>query len=95
MGIILFLLFGLVVGFIARALMPGRQKLGWIATGAVGIAGSLLGGLVASALSNTEPTRLEPAGIIGSVLGALVVLFIVMRLFSRGRLGGGHGPLRT
>ncbi|HEY8946894.1 MAG TPA: GlsB/YeaQ/YmgE family stress response membrane protein [Polyangiaceae bacterium] len=93
MGIILFLLFGLVIGFVARALMPGRQKMGWLATGAVGIAGSLLGGLVASAVSNTEPTRLQPAGIIGSILGALVVLAVYMWAAKR-RLGG-HGPLHT
>lgn len=93
MGILLFLVFGIVVGLLARAIMPGRQKLGWLATGAVGVAGSLLGGLVASAISDSEPTRLHPAGIIGSVLGALVVLWIAMRASSR-RLGG-HGPLST
>jgi uncharacterized membrane protein YeaQ/YmgE (transglycosylase-associated protein family) len=94
MGILLFLIFGLVVGFLARALMPGRQKLGWFATMAVGVVGSLLGGLVASALSDTEPTRLEPAGIIGSVIGALVVLAIAVKVSARRGLGG-HGPLHT
>lgn len=105
MGILLFLLFGLVVGFVARAIMPGRQNFGWLATMAIGVGGSLLGGLVASALARHSPTRLEPAGIIGSILGALVVLAIAVRA-TRGRLGGrglgggrlsgtGHGPIRT
>jgi uncharacterized membrane protein YeaQ/YmgE (transglycosylase-associated protein family) len=94
MGILLFLIFGLVVGFLARALMPGRQALGWFATLAVGAGGSLLGGFVASALSDAEPTRLQPAGIIGSVIGALVVLAIVMKMSARKGLGG-HGPLHT
>lgn len=93
MGIVLFLLFGLVIGFVARALMPGQQKMGWIATGAVGVGGSLLGGLVASAISGTEAARLEPAGIIGSILGALAVLALYMWA-ARRRLGG-RGPLRT
>lgn len=93
MGILLFLLFGTVVGLLARAILPGRQKLGWLATAAVGIAGSLIGGLVASAISDSEPTRLQPAGMVGSVLGALVVLWIVMRATSR-RIGR-HGPLST
>jgi uncharacterized membrane protein YeaQ/YmgE (transglycosylase-associated protein family) len=94
MGILLFLVFGLVVGLVARALMPGSQKFGWIATTLIGIAGSLLGGFVASALSNTAPTRLEPAGIIGSIVGALVVLFIAVKASSRGTSGRG-GPLRV
>ena len=93
MGILMFLVFGFVVGLLARALMPGRQKFGWIATMLIGVAGSLLGGFVASALSDTEPTRLEPAGIIGSIIGALVVLFIAMKASSRG-IGGRGGALR-
>ena len=47
MSILLFLVFGLVVGLIARAIMPGDQRLGWIATTILGVIGSLLGGFVA------------------------------------------------
>ncbi len=46
MGILSFLAFGLVAGFVARALTPGRQAIGCLPTIAVGVVGSLLGGLI-------------------------------------------------
>lgn len=76
MGILLFLVFGLIAGLLARALMPGRQSMGLLWTSLLGIAGSLLGGFIASALSDTEPTRFHAAGLIGSILGALLLLAI-------------------
>jgi uncharacterized membrane protein YeaQ/YmgE (transglycosylase-associated protein family) len=77
MSLLLFLVFGLVVGLLARALLPGKQSMGLIMTTVLGIVGSLLGGLVGSMFSGSEVTRLTPAGIIGSVIGALAVLAIV------------------
>ena len=77
MSLILFLVFGCVVGLLARALLPGKQSMGLIMTTVLGIVGSLLGGLVGSMFSGSEVTRLTPSGIIGSVLGALAVLAIV------------------
>jgi uncharacterized membrane protein YeaQ/YmgE (transglycosylase-associated protein family) len=77
MGILLFMLFGLVVGFIARAVMPGRQSMGALMTMVLGMVGSLLGGLVGSFISSTEVTRVHAAGLIGSVIGALIVLALV------------------
>lgn len=94
MGILLFLLFGLVIGFIARALMPGKQAMGWIATAAVGVIGSLLGGFVASFITREDVQQVSPAGIIGSVLGALAVLAIYGMVMRRRTHGGGHA-LRT
>ena len=64
---------GLVVGAIARFLMPGEQKMGWIMTGALGIGGSLAAGFVGQALGWYRAG--QGAGWIASVVGALVLLF--------------------
>jgi uncharacterized membrane protein YeaQ/YmgE (transglycosylase-associated protein family) len=69
---------GLVVGAIARFIMPGEQKMGWILTGLLGIGGSLAAGYVGQALGMYAVG--EPAGWIASVVGALVLLFIVQKL---------------
>jgi uncharacterized membrane protein YeaQ/YmgE (transglycosylase-associated protein family) len=83
MGIILFIVFGLIVGFIARALMPGRQKMSWVMTGLLGIAGSFIGGFVLSLVTDRRVTDLHTAGIIGSVLGAILLLVLVSRFGGR------------
>jgi uncharacterized membrane protein YeaQ/YmgE (transglycosylase-associated protein family) len=74
MSLLLFLIFGLVIGLLARALMPGRQNMGIFMTTALGTVGSFLGGFLASAISDTEPTRLHAAGLVGSLIGALIIL---------------------
>ncbi len=76
MGIIAWIVFGFVVGLIARALVPGRQSMGFIMTTLLGVAGALIGGVVASALWGGSATRFEPAGFIGSLVGAIVLLVI-------------------
>lgn len=92
MSIVLFLLFGLVMGFAARALMPGKQSMGLIATAAVGCVGSLLGGLVTNLFTGAGIGNVAPAGIIGSLLGALVVLFAYVSFMRRRAGGGAHHP---
>jgi len=82
MGILLFLVFGLVVGLLARAVMPGTQSMGLIATALLGVAGSFVGGFLVSLVTQNRVTDLNTAGIIGSIIGALLVLFLV------GRFGG-------
>ncbi|CAN5862464.1 GlsB/YeaQ/YmgE family stress response membrane protein [soil metagenome] len=77
MGILAFILFGLVVGLVARALMPGRQSMGLVATTLLGMAGSFIGGLVGSIIQGGRMFELHSAGIIGSILGALLVMLIV------------------
>ncbi|GMU04440.1 GlsB/YeaQ/YmgE family stress response membrane protein [Corallococcus caeni] len=85
MGIIAFLVIGLVAGLIARAIMPGNQSMGLIATTLLGIAGSFVGGFVGSLFSSDgRMFDLHPTGLLFSVLGALVVLFLV-GLAGRGR----------
>ncbi|HEX6767524.1 MAG TPA: GlsB/YeaQ/YmgE family stress response membrane protein [Polyangiaceae bacterium] len=76
MHFIAFALFGLIIGFIARALMPGRQRLGIILTSVLGMAGSLLGGFLGILLFGGRPGEPLAAGWLGSILGALVLLGI-------------------
>jgi uncharacterized membrane protein YeaQ/YmgE (transglycosylase-associated protein family) len=83
MGILSFILFGLVVGLIARAVMPGRQSMGIIMTIVLGVAGSFLGGFVASLFTHQRVTDLNTAGFLGSVLGALLLLLIGGRMSRR------------
>lgn len=77
MGLLAFIVFGLVVGLVARALMPGKQSMGLIATTMLGMAGSFVGGLVGSLIYGGRIFELHTAGIIGSILGAVLVMFLV------------------
>ncbi|MEO7092840.1 MAG: GlsB/YeaQ/YmgE family stress response membrane protein [Polyangiales bacterium] len=77
MGLIFFVIFGFVVGLIARALMPGDQKMGFIMTALLGIAGSFVGGFLASLISKQPITEFSTSGIIGSVIGALLLMVVV------------------
>jgi uncharacterized membrane protein YeaQ/YmgE (transglycosylase-associated protein family) len=86
MGLLLFIIFGLVVGFLARALMPGRQSMGLIMTSVLGMVGSLLGGFVGSMISDDDVTRVHSAGLIGSLIGALLVLALVTMGRNRARI---------
>ena len=76
MHFIAFLIFGFVIGLIARALLPGRQKLGLLMTTLLGMAGSLLGGFLGILLFGSRPGEPVAAGWIGSILGALLLLGI-------------------
>lgn len=82
MGIIFFIIFGLVIGLVARALMPGDQPMGVIMTIVLGVAGSFLGGVFVSLITDHKVTDFHTAGVIGSLIGALVLL-IVARGFKR------------
>jgi uncharacterized membrane protein YeaQ/YmgE (transglycosylase-associated protein family) len=77
MSIIAFIIVGLLAGLIARALMPGRQSMGLVATTLLGMGGSLLGGFIGSLFRGGDMFALHPSGIIMSVLGAMLVLFLV------------------
>lgn len=68
------LFIGLVVGLIARAIKPGDDKLGWIMTSLLGVAGSFLASYVGVAMG--WYTQGAPAGWIASVLGAIVLLVL-------------------
>lgn len=78
MGIIGTIVVGLIVGALARWIMPGEQKMGWIMTIVLGIVGAFVAGYVGRMFGWYEPG--EGAGWIASVVGALVVLFVVQKL---------------
>lgn len=84
MSIIIFLIVGLIAGFIARAVVPGRQSMGIIATLVLGVVGSFVGGLVLSFLPGGQPfPSFNPAGLIGSIIGAIIVLLIYIAVRRR------------
>jgi uncharacterized membrane protein YeaQ/YmgE (transglycosylase-associated protein family) len=76
MSIIGWILFGLVVGAIARLLMPGRQPMGIILTILLGIAGSFVGGFIGNMLAGEPMQDAGAAGWIGAILGAFLLLFL-------------------
>lgn len=82
MGILGWIVFGLIVGAIAKLLMPGRDPGGIIVTMVLGIVGALLGGFIGQALGLYGEG--EPAGFIMAVLGAIAVL-LIYRLSVGGR----------
>ena len=82
MGILSWIIVGLIVGALAKLVMPGRDPGGIIVTIALGIAGALLGGWIGRLLGFYEPN--EPAGWIMSLLGAVILLFLY-RMFFLGR----------
>ena len=81
MGILAWILFGLVVGVIAKLLMPGRDPGGFIVTILIGIAGALVGGFVGRAMGFYDAN--EGAGWIMSILGAIVLLALYRMMVRR------------
>jgi uncharacterized membrane protein YeaQ/YmgE (transglycosylase-associated protein family) len=67
MSLIMWAVFGAIVGGIARALLPSKLPTGWLPTIAIGCVGSIAGGL---------PFGSGPAGFVGSIIGAVVVLYL-------------------
>ena len=91
MPIIGFLIFGLIVGLLARAVYPGSQHLGWIMTAVLGMVGSLVGGLLGHALFGGNSAAdgswgFTPGGLISSIIGAVIVLFAYLSLTGKRRV---------
>gem|GEM_PF-67609 len=77
-GIITMIVIGVVAGLIARAIVPGRQSMGVLATILLGIVGSFVGGLLGSLFSRDgNLVDLRPSGLLWSIIGAVVVLLLV------------------
>ncbi len=74
MSILGTLFIGLIVGFIARAVKPGDDKLGWIMTSLLGVGGSFLANYAGKALGFYQAGQV--AGFVASVVGAIVLLFV-------------------
>jgi uncharacterized membrane protein YeaQ/YmgE (transglycosylase-associated protein family) len=75
MNIVWWLLVGLIAGFIARAVVPGRDAMGVLGTIVLGIVGSLVGGFLGSLFYEGD-ADFQPSGLIGSIIGAIVALLI-------------------
>ena len=78
-SIIGWLVFGLIVGAIARFLLPGRQSMGWLMTIVLGVVGSFAGGALSALIFGTSDGFVQPSGWIMSILGAVIVLFAYSR----------------
>jgi uncharacterized membrane protein YeaQ/YmgE (transglycosylase-associated protein family) len=78
LGVLGWILFGLVVGIVAKLLMPGRDPGGFIVTTILGIVGAVIGGFLGRTLGFYGPG--EPAGFLMATLGAVVLLFIYRML---------------
>jgi len=81
-SILWILVIGLVVGAIAKLLMPGKDPGGCIITILLGIAGAFVASYLGQALGWYQPG--QPAGFIGSVVGAMILLLLYRFLFRRG-----------
>ena len=88
LGFILFLLvIGVVAGFLARLLVPGRDPMGVAQTIVLGIIGSFLGGFLGYLLfhKDGEDGALQASGLIGSVIGAVIALLVWRAMQNRSR----------
>ncbi len=81
MVILSWIVFGLVIGFIAKLLMPGRDPGGFIITMLLGIAGALIGGFIGRAMGFYGPN--QSAGWLMSILGAIILLALYRVLVRR------------
>ena len=83
MSLIAWLVIGLIAGFLARLLVPGRDPMGFVATLALGLIGSFLGGFLAAAVFGHE----DGVGLFGATVGAVIVLLLWNALVVRQRRG--------
>lgn len=86
-SIIVMIIVGAIAGFIARAVVPGPDPMGVFATIVLGLVGSFVGGFLAYLLfhRNAAAGALQPSGIIGSIIGAVIVLLIFRAVSGRRR----------
>ena len=81
MGIIGTIIVGFVVGVLARFFYPGAVPLGFWLTVALGIGGSIVGGLISSLIWKSPDGKFHPAGWIMSIIGALLLLWLYINFF--------------
>ena len=85
--IISLIVVGLIAGALARPIVPGHQNIGIGMTILLGIIGSFVGGFLGFLIFQHDPMDgfFQPAGIIGSIIGAIIVLFLYTRFGGRAR----------
>lgn len=83
MSILFILVFGFVIGLMARAFMPGDQRMGVVMTTLLGIVGSFVGGWAVALITGRPVTEFHFGGVVGSILGAMLVLYISSRTMGR------------
>ena len=76
MGIIGFLVAGLIIGLLARLLLPGRQKIGLLWTLVLGVIGSVIGGTLASLIGSGDIGELNVIGFVGAVIASVALLAV-------------------
>jgi uncharacterized membrane protein YeaQ/YmgE (transglycosylase-associated protein family) len=81
-GILVWLLVGLIAGALARLLVPGEDPMGFVGTIILGLIGSLVGGFLGNVVSDGNFDVVTSAGLIGSVVGAVITLLIYRSLRS-------------
>ncbi|WP_226063112.1 GlsB/YeaQ/YmgE family stress response membrane protein [Kaistella polysaccharea] len=84
MGILTWIIFGLIAGAIAKLIMPGNQNMGWLLTIILGIVGAFVGGWIGSMLGWGTVEEFDIKGILLAVVGALAVLWIYGMATKRG-----------
>lgn len=90
MGIIGWIVLGLLAGIIAKAIFPGAERLGIILTTLLGIGGALLGGLIAAVLGLGDPLDefFDISTWVAAIAGAILILWIVSMISDRDHRGG-------
>ncbi|WP_393949701.1 GlsB/YeaQ/YmgE family stress response membrane protein [Kluyvera intermedia] len=86
MGFIYWVFFGLVVGIIARCLMPGKEHFGIIMTVVLGVVGALIGGAVSTFLGFGNVNGFNIYSIVVATVGSIVLLFVIHKLKTRNKL---------
>ena len=76
MGIIAWIIIGLLAGFIAKAIMPGKQGGGFFATLLLGVVGGIIGGLIGGAIAGKGLTGFSLWSLLLAVAGSVLVLFL-------------------